>query len=101
MRISSATDCGRESSEPLLRSAYRSSVQKALEANLKTIAFPAISCGVFGYPFDEAAAASLNELSSCADGLSEVAFCLFDKGAADAYIQEAEKRFERAADQDA
>lgn len=35
-------------SEPLLASAYRSSLQLANERGLKTVAFPAISCGVFG-----------------------------------------------------
>lgn len=44
-----------EESEPLLASAYRSSLQLANEHELKTIAFPAISCGVFGYPYAEAA----------------------------------------------
>ena len=44
-----------EASAPLLESAYRSSLQLANQHGLKTVAFPAISCGIFGYPFDEAA----------------------------------------------
>ena len=43
-----------EASAPLLAAAYRSSLRLANERGLKTIAFPAISCGVYGYPYDEA-----------------------------------------------
>jgi len=39
----------------LLADAYRNSLQLAVENNLETIAFPAISTGVFAYPRDEAA----------------------------------------------
>lgn len=43
----------------LLASAYRSSLQLARDYQLKTIAFPAISCGVYGYPVDQAARIAL------------------------------------------
>ena len=42
----------------LLADAYRNSLQTAVENNLETIAFPAISTGVFSYPHDEAAQVS-------------------------------------------
>jgi O-acetyl-ADP-ribose deacetylase len=46
---------GGTSGEPeLLASCYRSSLQLALDHGLRTIAFPAISCGVYGYPVAEA-----------------------------------------------
>ena len=38
----------------LLASCYRKSLALAQQYDLKTIAFPAISCGVYGYPIDEA-----------------------------------------------
>jgi O-acetyl-ADP-ribose deacetylase (regulator of RNase III) len=50
--------------EQLLRSAYVSSLQLALKNQCRTIAFPAISCGAYGYPVKEAAAIALNV---CAD----------------------------------
>ncbi len=48
----------------LLASCYRTSLQLAAERGLKTIAFPAISCGIFGYPLDQAAAIAVREVSS-------------------------------------
>ena len=43
----------------LLADAYRNSLQRASEAGLKSIAFPAISTGAYHYPLDEAAEVSL------------------------------------------
>ncbi len=40
----------------LLAAAYRNSLRLALEHGCKTVAAPAISCGVYGYPLEEAAA---------------------------------------------
>ena len=46
---------GGDQSEPeLLASCYRNSLSLAEQYDLKTIAFPAISCGVYGYPISEA-----------------------------------------------
>jgi len=43
----------------LLASAYRSSLELAVENDLRTVAFPSISTGVYGYPVAEAARAAL------------------------------------------
>lgn len=53
---------GGQAGEPaLLASCYRKSLALARQHNLETIAFPAISCGVFGYPLREAATIALRE----------------------------------------
>ena len=46
--------------ETLLASAYRSSLDLAVSHGCKSIAFPAISCGVYGYPPEEAARISIS-----------------------------------------
>ena len=45
---------GDKNEAELLRSCYRRSMEVMLENNLHTIAFPAISCGVYGYPIEDA-----------------------------------------------
>lgn len=45
---------GNKNEATLLASCYESSLNLAAAHNIKTIAFPAISCGVYGYPIEEA-----------------------------------------------
>jgi O-acetyl-ADP-ribose deacetylase (regulator of RNase III) len=53
---------GGDQGEPaLLASCYRKSLALAEKHGLTTIAFPAISCGVYGYPIDAAAAIAVQE----------------------------------------
>ena len=47
--------CGSKGEADLLQNAYRNSLKLAQENKLQSISFPAISCGVYGYPIEEAA----------------------------------------------
>jgi O-acetyl-ADP-ribose deacetylase len=49
----------------LLASCYLESLKLAVENDIETIAFPAISCGIYGYPYDEAARVAISSISSC------------------------------------
>lgn len=54
---------GGDAGEPdLLAACYRNSLQLAAAHGVRTIAFPAISCGVYGYPLDEAARIAVREV---------------------------------------
>ena len=53
---------GGQGEEDLLRSCYLESFLLAKEYRLRTIAFPCISTGVYGYPFEEACRAALGEV---------------------------------------
>lgn len=70
----------------LLASAHRASLQLAVEYQLRSIAFPAISCGVYGYPLDEAAAIACAVSREREWPLERIRFVLFSKPALDAWI---------------
>ncbi len=53
---------GGDQGEPeLLAACYRNSLRLAAEQGVRSIAFPAISCGIYGYPLDEAARVAVRE----------------------------------------
>lgn len=52
---------GTQGEAELLASCYRRSLEVAVENNIQTLAFPAISCGVYGYPLEEAAQIAMDE----------------------------------------
>lgn len=71
------------SEELLLSNCYTNSLKLAEQYSLRSIAFPAISTGVFGYPKDEAAYVAIETvkyfISRHPDAFDEVIFVLFDK----------------------
>ncbi|HST22645.1 MAG TPA: O-acetyl-ADP-ribose deacetylase [Blastocatellia bacterium] len=88
---------GGEQGEPeLLASCYRSSLSLAAENNIKTIAFPAISCGVYGYPVEQACEIAMNEIIeflSNNDSIEKVIFTCFDQDIYRAYVEIFEREF--------
>lgn len=85
---------GSKGEHDLLRSAYRRCFQVAHENGLKSIAFPAISAGVYGYPMAEACEVALQEAKAALENYSElerVVFVPFNEGALRIY-QETFKR---------
>ncbi len=77
----------------VLASCYRDSLRVADGLELKSIAFPAISTGIFGYPLEEAARVALQAVSATFPGLQHVKmvkFVLFDDSAMKAFTRAAE-----------
>ena len=54
---------GERGEEPLLRSAYRNSLELATQHNLESVAFPLLSSGNFRYPYEQALAVALDEIN--------------------------------------
>ena len=63
----------------LLASCHTESLRVADELGAVTIAFPAISTGVYGYPVDEAAPVAIGAVTNADTNVSEVRFVLFDE----------------------
>lgn len=70
---------GNNNEDELLKNAYRNSLKLAKENNVKTIAFPAISTGVYAFPLDRAADIALHEVLNFLknDDTIEVIFAQF------------------------
>lgn len=70
-----------EDRTPLLQNAYRSSLRVARELGATTVAFPAVSAGVYGWPMDDAARIAISTvravLSSGVGSVQTVRFVLF------------------------
>jgi O-acetyl-ADP-ribose deacetylase len=74
----------------LLASAYRSALDEAARAGAQSVAFPAISTGIFGYPLDQATAIAVTTVRSWAEShvdssVEIVRFVCFDRVVLDAY----------------
>jgi O-acetyl-ADP-ribose deacetylase (regulator of RNase III) len=72
---------GLKHEEELLQSCYRRSLAIAVESGLKSVAFPNISTGVYGFPKEKAAAIAIDTVKVFLQTYSniEVIFCCFDK----------------------
>ncbi len=79
----------------LLASCYRNSLALAREHGVRSIAFPAISCGVYGYPVDQATAIAVREVVEFTRddrSLARVVFACFGDDVLSAYRAELERR---------
>ncbi|NEQ51660.1 MAG: O-acetyl-ADP-ribose deacetylase [Leptolyngbya sp. SIO3F4] len=68
----------------LLASCYQNSLRLAVEGDIKSIAFPAISCGIYGYPINQAAAIAIQTVQDFLqqnDILDNVIFACFGPSA--------------------
>ena len=74
----------------LLRSCYCECMTMAVREGFRSIAFPAISCGVYGYPNDQAVAIAVEEVNRCLQSylaIKKVIFVCFDEAMATLYRQ--------------
>jgi O-acetyl-ADP-ribose deacetylase (regulator of RNase III) len=79
---------GKHGEAGLLANAYRNSLRLASERGIKTVSFPSISTGAYGYPLAEAARISLTTTLDCLKAHPEIAavrFVLFGQPAYRAY----------------
>ncbi|KAF2752867.1 A1pp-domain-containing protein [Pseudovirgaria hyperparasitica] len=82
----------------LLQGCYRTSLELAVDNKLKSIAFSALSTGVYGYPSDEAAETAIGEVrkfldSGKGDSLERIVFCNFTEKDEKAYFDMIPKFF--------
>jgi O-acetyl-ADP-ribose deacetylase (regulator of RNase III) len=87
---------GNRGEAELLAQAYQNSLRLAVAKGLKTVAFPSISTGAYGYPVEEACRVALKAVKDFLekeDNLAEVVFVLFSEGALEVYLDEAKEVF--------
>lgn len=79
---------GQAGEAELLASCYRRSLELAAQHGLRTIAFPGISTGIFGYPIEQAAQVAVDTVrrTDAIAGLDEVTFCCFSGRDLDVYL---------------
>ena len=86
---------GTEGEDDLLASAYRSSLDLAERQGLASVAFPAISTGVYGYPLEHATEIAVRTVCDWLDkaaGIERVVFCVFGEAAEAAYREAMARR---------
>lgn len=85
---------GNKGEAKLLESAYRQSLERASERGLKSLSFPAISMGVYGYPPGEGARIALRTVMAYLKehkGIERVRFVLFDRKTFDVFKEALEE----------
>jgi len=85
---------GKRGEPELLAACYRNSLQLALEHGISSIAFPAISCGAYGYPVEQAAEIAVGETRRflvTARGIERVIFACFGEEVTSAYRRALER----------
>lgn len=76
---------GREGEAQQLAAAYRSALEAAAAVGARSIAFPAISTGIYGYPLEDATRIAVETCAAAPFGVEEVRFVCFDGDVADTY----------------
>ncbi|MEU0026291.1 O-acetyl-ADP-ribose deacetylase [Streptomyces sp. NPDC006335] len=76
---------GEEDRSELLASCYRESLRVADELGARTVAFPAVSAGIYGWPIDDAARIAVETVRAAETAVEEVRFVLFDEKAYQAF----------------
>lgn len=76
---------GSEGEPEQLRACYRNSFRLAMENDVRTIAFPAISTGVYGYPKEAAAEIAMTEMQQAENRFEKVIACCFSEDDAALY----------------
>ncbi|SOE31527.1 O-acetyl-ADP-ribose deacetylase (regulator of RNase III), contains Macro domain [Streptomyces sp. OK228] len=74
-----------EDRSALLASCYRESLKVADELGARTVAFPAVSAGIYGWPMDDAARIAVETVRATRTAVEEVTFVLFDEPAYEAF----------------
>ncbi|MER6540070.1 O-acetyl-ADP-ribose deacetylase [Streptomyces sp. 900105755] len=72
----------------LLVSCYRESLRRADELGARTVAFPAISTGIYGWPMDDGARIAVETVRDADTTVEEVRFVLFDERAYEAFARQ-------------
>ena len=85
---------GKRGEARILANCHRNSLQLAVENEIKTIAFPAISCGAYGYPIEQAGQIALEttrEFLAATQNIHRVIFVLWGDDVYDAYREALQK----------
>ncbi len=81
---------GRRGEPELLRSCYGNALRLVVDNDLRTVAFPAISCGIYGYPMPDAARIALATTAALLEehgSIKRVIFALFSANALSVFVR--------------